>query len=104
MSINIRTTNWKNFNKVSKKKIPDETPFQYKNRIVQRILKRYDLWHVGVVVKKIRNDNFMTHYIITEAQSLSMLANAIACNDAKRIKDAINQRINMRGIYANRKH
>lgn len=98
MSYSIRTTNWNNMNRYRKTKAVELTPAQRKRAIVFKILKRYDLWHSGVVVKKLRNLNnrHVTRIVITEAYTLAELMHAIGADDRQRIKHAINQRINLR--------
>lgn len=95
----IRTTNWNNINKVRKTKAQPLTTLQKKKLIVQKILRRYDLWHNGIIVKALRkiHDDFTTHIVITEAYTLSNLMNAVALDNKKRIKEFIDQRINLRG-------
>lgn len=88
-------------NKVCKTKAKPFTEEQKKRLIVQKVLRRYDLWHNGIVVKALRKmnkmgDTFTTHIIITEAYTLSNLMNAVGLNDKPRIKRTIDQRINLR--------
>lgn len=84
-------------NKFRATKATELSSAQKKKAVVYKILRRYDLWHFGVVVKKLqRMDDVIVKVVITEAYSLSRLMNAVAQNDKRKIKNAINLRINLR--------